>query len=193
MISSIFFLFSILIILCSSTPLAQDTAVVNLRENTGPTKHLASGLLYGVPDTSNQIPEHFYRDIGFNYLRAGGAQVPAPGRGWIHSQTEYANRWKSVLSNYRTARQFNAQFIFLIHDLWGADGTQPKDAKYPGDNGDWSGWDRYLTQVIGDMKANDMLEGVQIDLWNEPDLTGFWDRDRKQYLAMWGRTYHRLR
>ena len=65
------------------------TAVVNLANNTGATNHLASGLLYGVPDTPNQIPSTFYTGMGFNYLRAGGAQVPSPGRGWIWGLTEY--------------------------------------------------------------------------------------------------------
>lgn len=32
------------------------TAVVNFANNTGVPQHLASGLLYGVPDTLNQIP-----------------------------------------------------------------------------------------------------------------------------------------
>ena len=32
------------------------TAVVNFSNNTGAPQHLASGLLYGVPDTLDQIP-----------------------------------------------------------------------------------------------------------------------------------------
>jgi hypothetical protein len=65
------------------------TSVVNLSNNTGIPQHLASGVLYGIPDTPNQIPDHFYTDMGFNYARAGGAQIPAPGRGWIWGFTEY--------------------------------------------------------------------------------------------------------
>jgi hypothetical protein len=65
------------------------TSTVNLNNNTGTPKHLASGILYGIPDTLNQIPDHFYTDIGFNYARAGGAQVAAPGRGWIWGLSEY--------------------------------------------------------------------------------------------------------
>ena len=65
------------------------TSTVNLSNNTGSPEHLASGFIYGIPDTENQIPDHFYTDIGFNYARAGGAQVPAPGRGWIWGLSEY--------------------------------------------------------------------------------------------------------
>ena len=92
------------------------------------------------------------------------------------------------------ARQYNANFIFLIHDLWGADGTQNSSAPYPGDNGNWASWDSYLTHVISDMNANGMIAGVVVDIWNEPDLSYFWGtRSQTQYLQMWGRTYTRLR
>lgn len=167
------------------------TSTVTLSNNTGTPAHLASGFIYGIPDTANQIPDHFYTDIGFNFARAGGAQVLAPGRGWIWN--EYAGRFASVLSNYKTARKYNANFIFLIHDLWGADGSQNSSAPYPGDNGVWTSWDAYLTRVIADVKANSMTAGLYIDIWNEPDLSYFWTKGEAQYLQMWGRTYHRLR
>ena len=64
-------------------------ANVNLGVSTGNPEHLASGFIYGIPDTKNQIPSHFFSDIDFNYGRAGGAQVAAPGRGWIWGLTEY--------------------------------------------------------------------------------------------------------
>ncbi|KAH8799817.1 glycoside hydrolase superfamily [Xylogone sp. PMI_703] len=169
------------------------TAVVHLGNNTGVPQHLASGFIYGIPDTPNQIPDHFYTDIDFKYARAGGAQVLAPGRGWIWGFTEYKNRFASALSNYKTARKYNAQFIFLIHDLWGADGTENSTAPFPGDNGDWTSWDNFLTQWISDMKTNGATTGLVIDIWNEPDLTAFWKRSQSQWIQMWGRTYHRLR
>jgi len=179
-----------------ANPLAKrvsGTSIVNLSNNTGYAENLASGFIYGIPDTPNQIPDHFYTEMGFNYARAGGAQVPAPGRGWIWGLSEYKVRFASALSNYRTARKYGADFIFLIHDLWGADGTQNSSAPYPGDNGDWTSWDDYLTQWISDMNANHATAGLSIDIWNEPDLTFFWNAPQAQYIQMWGRTWHRLR
>jgi hypothetical protein len=79
---------------------ATDTSVVQLSNNTGNPMHLASGILYGIPDTPNQIPDHFYTDMGFNYARAGGAQVAAPGRGWIWGLTEYKVFYMSRKSDY---------------------------------------------------------------------------------------------
>jgi hypothetical protein len=68
-----------------------------LGNNTGSPQHLASGFIYGITDTPNQIPDHFYTNIGFNYARAGGAQVPAPGRGWIWGLSEYkVRRYMSI-------------------------------------------------------------------------------------------------
>ena len=172
---------------------AGTTATVTLSAISGTPSHLASGFIYGIPDTPNQIPDEFYEDIDFNYARAGGAQVPAPGRGWIWGLDEYKNRFASALSNYRTARKYGANFIFLIHDLWGADGTQNASAPYPGDNGDWTDWDDYLTNWISDVNANDMTPGLSVDIWNEPDLDIFWNRTQEQWIEMYGRTYHRLR
>jgi hypothetical protein len=65
------------------------TANVYLKNSTGRPVQLASGILYGIPDATDQIPSSFYEDMGFNYARAGGAQVPAPGRGWIWGLEEY--------------------------------------------------------------------------------------------------------
>ena len=79
------------------------TSVVNLGNNTGTPQHLASGVLYGIPDTANQIPDHFYTDMGFNYARAGGAQIPAPGRGWIWGLTEYKVCQRITISNSQYA------------------------------------------------------------------------------------------
>ncbi|GME47614.1 putative glycoside hydrolase family 39 protein [Neofusicoccum parvum] len=171
---------------------ATDTAVVNLANNTGNPSHYASGILYGIPDTANQIPDHFYTDIGFNYARAGGAQVASPGRGWIWN--EYPARFASALSNYKTTRKHGGTFILLPHDVWGADGTQNSSAPYPGDNGDWKSYDAYLDRLISDLKANGMTTSTLVfDIWNEPDLSAFWNRNQDQYLQVWGRTYYKIR
>lgn len=96
-----------------------------------------------------------------------------------------------MISNYKTARKYNAQFILKLSDIWGADGTQATSAIWPGDNGSWTGsffrwleqssdlldteYDRFLTQLVADLKANSMTTALKILIWNEPDLgTAFW-------------------
>jgi hypothetical protein len=39
---------------------SNNTAHVDLSVTTGNPEHLASGVLYGVPDTPDQIPDHWY-------------------------------------------------------------------------------------------------------------------------------------
>jgi hypothetical protein len=68
---------------------ALGTATVDLANRQGTPQHLASGFIYGIPDTPNQIPDHFYSDIDFKYTRAGGSQLPAPARGWVHGVDEF--------------------------------------------------------------------------------------------------------
>lgn len=56
-----------LVQLASAGPLEKRdtvTAQVNFNNNTGTPQHLASGLLYGVPDTLNQIPVGYF----FNHV-----------------------------------------------------------------------------------------------------------------------------
>lgn len=73
-------------------------------------------------------------------------------------------RFASALSDYKSTVAHGGKFIFLIHDLWGADGTQNSTALYPGDNDDWSSWDAYLTQFISDINANGATASLSIDI-----------------------------
>lgn len=107
--------------------------------------------------------------------------------------SSFRERFATVVDNYKTTRAHGGTFILLIHDLWGADGTQNSSAAYPGDNGDWTSWDAYLTQLFSDLSANSMTTSLVVDIWNEPDLTAFWARTQAQYLQMWGRTYYKFR
>lgn len=102
-------------------------------------------------------------------------------------------RFASALSNYRTTRKHGGEFIYLLPAVWGADGGQTEDFEYPGDNGDWTRWDAFVKQTLADVKSSDMMEGLVIDIWNEPDLSFFWNRPKEQWLAMWSRTYHNIR
>lgn len=161
------------------------TATVDLETTTGPVAFLGSGFIYGWPDNGtnadSSIPEHFATDIRFNANRAGGAQMEE--RGWAFGGYDtYIARFNSTLSNYRTTRKFGGDFLLLPHDLWGADGSADEDTPFPGDGGDWTESEAFLGQLIADIKANDMFEGLVMDLWNEPDLDIFWHRSWEQYV-----------
>ncbi|KAG5758950.1 hypothetical protein H9Q72_012922 [Fusarium xylarioides] len=195
-----------------------ETATVFLDQPSGKPEKLASGWIYGFPDNADgtantDIPQKYIKDVGFKYNRAGGAQTPY--KGWARNEYEVSyipspallvpfkimghlltfnkGRWKSSLSNYRTTRRNGGNFILLIHDLWGADSTQGAGFPYPGDGGNWKNWNAFLDQVISDILKNKMTAGLEIDIWNEPDLNLFWDAPQTQYLNMWKRTYERIR
>lgn len=100
-----------------------------------------------------------------------------------------------------------------MSDLWGADGTQGSNAMWPGDGGSYTEYDRFLTQLVADLKANGMTTSIKLLIWNEPDLASlFWapgepvdqgavslDRVLKpskglsRYLDMWSHTVKFLR
>lgn len=177
---------------------ATSAAVVDLSTLTGRATNLASGFIYGWPDNgtsaSTAIPASLVRGINFRANRAGGAQLSAPALGWAAGgYAGYIGRFESTLSNYRTTRLYGGDFILLPHDLWGADGKQDGSSVFPGDNGDWTEMETFWTQVVNDLKANDMLEGLVIDVWNEPDVDSFWNRSWEQYLEYWTRAVRLLR
>lgn len=173
----------------------KGTATVKLAEPSGTPQHWASGFIYGFPSNkdgsaSEAIPADLVEGMGFNFCRAGGAQMQ-DALGWVSGQ--YEGRFASALSNYRTTRHYGGRFTLLMHDLWGADSRQGEGFKWPGDDGDWTYYDEFLDTVFADLKNNNALEGLDIDIWNEPDITAFWNAPREQYLATWNHTYHRIR
>ncbi|UZP34361.1 hypothetical protein NXS19_002177 [Fusarium pseudograminearum] len=175
---------------------AQGTATVNLAQGIGKPQALGSGFIYGFPDNGTHadksIPDNLITDIKFNANRGGGAQIPAPG--WATGGLKgYQGRFQSSLSNYLTTRKYNADFILLPHDLWGADGGQSSESPFPGDNGNFTEMEVFWKQLISDLKANNMLQGLVIDVWNEPDITSFWNRPWPQYLDYYNRATKLIR
>lgn len=171
---------------------SDNTATVDLSALRGQPGHLASGFIYGIPNAADQIPDHFYTEMGFNYGRAGGAQLQAPSRGWIWGLEEYNGRFLSTLSNYKTTRKYDGNFIILPHDIWGTDHTNSSTI-WPGDNGDFTDYDRFLDQLFSDIKSHNMLDGLVFDIWNEPDQSVFWQRSPQQWLDLYIHSHKRIR
>ncbi|MFI8836362.1 RICIN domain-containing protein [Streptomyces afghaniensis] len=167
---------------------AVDTSLtVDFAAAGGAPGYGASGTIYGMTPNGTSPQDHFYQDIKWKFMRAGGAQLNSGGYGT--SLTHYQTRWNSTLAQYNRTKSLGATFVILPHDLWGADSTTSQG--WPGDNGDWTLFDSFLDQLIGDVKANNMT--VQWDIWNEPDNGPFWGRSQAQYLAMWKRSYQKIR
>ncbi|WP_158647453.1 ricin-type beta-trefoil lectin domain protein [Actinoplanes sp. ATCC 53533] len=177
-----------LVVMAPATPAlaAQDTVSVNFASTSGAPTYRASGIIYGLTEDGSGPPDRFITDIKLRFVRAGGAQLDIPG-GWVAGR--YDRRWRSTLAQYRRTVALGGTFVILPHDLWGADGTT--SPTFPGDNGDWSNFDRFLERLIADAQASGM--NPQWDIWNEPDWGSFWGRSQDQYLQMWRRAFQRIR
>ncbi|WP_169950886.1 RICIN domain-containing protein [Microbispora sp. H11081] len=165
---------------------ADESITVDFSVTGGSPAHRASGWIYGMTEDGANPPNRFFTDVGFRYMRAGGAQLDGPG-GWVSGK--YDRRWNATRAQLLRTRSLGGEFILLVHDLWGADGYPI--SRFPGDNGDWSDYDAFLTRLIADVRATGAP--VQWDLWNEPNITLFWNRPISQYFAMWTRAYQRIR
>jgi hypothetical protein len=165
---------------------ADESIAVNFSVAGGTPTYRASGWIYGMTEDGSGPADHFFRDVRFRFMRAGGAQLGAPG-GWVAGT--YQRRWNSTLAQARRTIALGGEFILLPHDLWGADGFPI--SRFPGDNGDWTDYDNFLTRVISDVRAAGLT--VQWDIWNEPNITLFWNRPQAQYFELWRRTYQRVR
>lgn len=165
---------------------ADESVTVDFAVNGGTPAYRASGWIYGMTEDASGPPDHFYEDVNFRYMRAGGAQLDSPG-GWVSGK--YDRRWNATEAQLLRTRELGGEFILLLHDLWGADGYPI--GRFPGDNGNWSDYDAFLDRVIADVRATG--QPVQWDLWNEPNLSLFWNRPQSQYFQLWERTYDRIR
>lgn len=61
-------------------------------------------------------------------------------------------------------RKFGAECHIYTHDLWGTDALN-SSSYWPGDGGDWTQWDNFLTRLKDDLVANNALEGLVWDIW----------------------------
>ncbi len=165
---------------------ADESITVNFAVSGGSPTYRASGWIYGMTENGSGPADHFYTDLEFQAMRAGGAQLDQPG-GWVSGR--YERRWNATRAQLLRTRALGGTFILLPHDLWGAD-SYPI-TRFPGDNDNWTDYNNFLTRLMADVRATGVP--VQWDIWNEPNLTMFWNRPQSQYLELWRRTYQRLR
>ncbi|GAB2812132.1 RICIN domain-containing protein [Lentzea nigeriaca] len=165
---------------------ADESIAVDFSTGGGAPTYRASGWIYGMTENASGPADNFYRDVKFRYMRAGGAQLDSPG-GWVSGK--YDRRWNATRAQLLRTRALGGEFVLLPHDLWGADGFAI--SRFPGDNGNWTDYDNFLTRLIADVRATGVP--VQWDIWNEPNITIFWNRPQSQYFELWRRTYQRIR
>jgi hypothetical protein len=176
-----------LCVLAAPSPARADdqTVSVNFAAATAAPTYRASGWIYGMTENGAAPPDHFFTDVKYRAMRAGGAQLA--GGGWVGGG--YDRRWNATRAQMVRTKALGGTFVLLAHDLWGADGAAI--SRFPGDNGDWTDYNNFLTRVFADVRATGVP--VEWDIWNEPNITLFWNRPQSQYFELWRRTYQRLR
>src|SRR5450759_3808483 len=162
------------------------TVRVDLSREVGLPTQRASGILYGLTEDGANPPDALLTGMGFRYERAGGAQLDSPG-GWVAGL--YERRWASTLAQYRRTVALGGEFIMLVHDLYGADGTTI--GRWPGAEGDFADFERFLDRLIEDVHAAGITP--HWDLWNEPDLDLFWARSAEQFHQAWRVAYRKVK
>ncbi|MFE2519942.1 hypothetical protein [Streptomyces mirabilis] len=111
---------------------AADTSVtVDFATSGGAPTYHVSGTIYGMAPDGSLPQDHFFKDIKWHFMRAGGAQLNSGG--YATSLADYQTRWNSTLAQYERTVALGGTFVLLPHDLWGADGTTSQG--WPGDNG----------------------------------------------------------
>jgi ricin-type beta-trefoil lectin protein len=165
---------------------ADDQSIsVNFAAAGAAPTYRASGWIYGMTENGAAPPDHFFTDVKYQAMRAGGAQLP--GGGWVGGG--YDRRWNATRAQLMRTQALGGTFVLLAHDLWGADGAAI--SRFPGDNGDWTDYNNFLSRLFADVRATGVP--VEWDIWNEPNITLFWNRPQSQYFELWRRTYQRIR
>jgi hypothetical protein len=168
---------------------------VDLASQRGPSTGVGEGFLYGITSDGTQPADQFLQPLGINAFRGGGWF----SGGWIKDNYQYGSATQadinSMVAQARRLTQppYHVQYQALITDIYGLNGGQPSNTRYPCDNGDCSNWVSFLDATVGALQASGLRFAYDID--NEPDISVFWTRgvNSAQYFQMWDTAYREIR
>ncbi|MEW2514280.1 RICIN domain-containing protein [Streptomyces sp. NPDC046870] len=174
---------------------AGEALSVNLASNRGPSTGVGEGFLYGFTADGSQPADQFVKPLGINAFRGGGWF----SGGWIKDGYQNGSATRADLDSIiaqgkrLTQAPYHAQYQVLVSDIYGANGGQPSNTRYPCDNGDCSNWINFIDSTVGALQASGLT--FAYDIWNEPDISYFWTRgvNSAQYFQMWDTAYREIR
>lgn len=176
---------------------ASQLLTVDLAKSRGAPTYAATGFLHGLSEDASRPSDDLLLPLKPTLFREGGSVLP--GGAWAKGGYEgYRVRFQEVKDNYDRVCQppYNAELTIVMSDLWGAEGVtlQPSDP-YPGDDGDWSSYEKFVTQVIKDVKAAGLDRSkLHFEIWNEPDFRDlYFPRPQEQYEETWRRGVRLIR
>src|SRR2546429_4934447 len=97
---------------------ADQSISVNFSVAGASPTYRGSGWIYGMTEDASAPADHFYRDVKFQAMRAGGAQLDSPG-GWVSGK--YDRRWNATPAPLLRTPSLGRDFVLLVHDPWGSD------------------------------------------------------------------------
>ncbi|MFE5369782.1 RICIN domain-containing protein [Streptomyces mirabilis] len=180
----------------STSQAASATSMsVNLASTRGPSTGVGEGFLYGISEDGNQPVDQFLQPLGINAFRGGGWF----SGGWIRDGYQYGSATRADVDSITaqakrlTRPPYHAQYQVLVSDIYGANGGQPSNTRYPCDTGDCSNWINFIDSTVGALQASGLT--YSYDIWNEPDISAFWTRgvNSAQYFQMWDTAYREIR
>ncbi|MFJ9005651.1 RICIN domain-containing protein [Streptomyces canus] len=168
---------------------------VNLASTRGPSTGVGEGFLYGISEDGSRPVDQFLQPLGINAFRGGGWF----SGGWIRDGYQYGPATRADIDSITaqagrlTRPPYHAQYQVLVSDIYGANGGQPSNTRYPCDNGDCSNWIGFIDSTVGALQASGLT--FSYDIWNEPDIAAFWTRgvNSAQYFQMWDTAYREIR
>ncbi|CAM5398126.1 hypothetical protein SALBM311S_10573 [Streptomyces alboniger] len=175
---------------------AADKALsVHLASTRGPSTGVGEGFLYGISEDGSRPVDQFIQPLGINAFRGGGWF----SGGWIRDGYQYGSATRadvdSIIAQAKrlTRPPYHALYQVLVSDIYGANGGQPSNTRYPCDNGDCSNWVSFIDSTVGALQASGLT--FSYDIWNEPDISAFWTRgvNSAQYFQMWDTAYREIR
>ncbi|GAA0927049.1 MULTISPECIES: RICIN domain-containing protein [Streptomyces violaceusniger group] len=179
----------------ASRAAAGESLSVNLASTRGPSTGVGEGFLYGFSEDGSRPADQFLQPLGINAFRGGGWF----SGGWIKDGYQYGSATRadvdSIVAQAKrlTRPPYHAQYQVLVSDIYGANGGQPSNTRYPCDNGDCSNWVGFIDSTVGALRASGLT--FSYDIWNEPDISAFWTRgvNSAQYFQMWDTAYREIR
>ena len=172
-----------------------ESLSVNLASTRGPSTGVGEGFLYGFSEDGTQPADQYLQPLGINAFRGGGWF----SGGWIKDNYRMGSAVQADINSILaeagrlTQPPYHAQYQVLLTDLYGLNGGQPSNTKYPCDNGDCSNWASFIDATVGALQASGLKLSYDID--NEPDISVFWKAgvNSTQYFQMWDTAYREIR
>jgi hypothetical protein len=175
---------------------AAETLSVNLASTTKAATGVGAGVLYGISQDAALPSDQNLQPLQLNAYRGGGHA----SSGWIGDNYTFGSRTKADIAEIiaqakrlERAPYHVTQFHVILSDVYGADGSQPSNTRWPCAGGNCANYMTFIDDAVGALKASGFT--FSYDIWNEPDESIFWTpgMNSAEYFQMWNSAFKEIR